>query len=114
MFNLVKKIIGVLSRTERAVFIGSLIIFVVSGGTRFILYIQDTTAIVPANGGQFREGVIGQPVFINPVIPATEVDRDIAELVFSSVTDIADGIKRSDDGKTWNVRLKEDIFWHDG
>jgi peptide/nickel transport system substrate-binding protein len=57
---------------------------------------------------------VGQPIFINPVIPASDADRDLSRLIFSSLADLADSIKRSDDGKTWRVRLKENLLWQDG
>jgi len=110
VFNLVKS----LSKKERVILAGAFIIFIISGFSYGSLQIQTRTTAVAADGGEFQEGVVGQPVFINPVIPTTQVDRDIARIVFSSVGEVADSIKRSKDGTTWNVRLKENIFWHDG
>lgn len=103
-----------LSKKERQIFVGALVILTVSGITYGLLLVEDHTHRVAAEGGEFKEGVVGQPVFINPVIPTTQVDRDIAKIVFSSVAEVADSIKRSEDGKTWNVRLKENVTWHDG
>jgi len=110
LFQLVK----VLSKKERSVLLAALTILLVSGFTYGSLLIQANTHQIANEGGEFREGVVGQPVFINPVIPTTEVDRDIARIVFSSVSEVADSIKRSEDGETWNIRIKENIFWHDG
>lgn len=93
---------------------GALTVLLISGFTYGSLLVQTKTHVVAAEGGEFQEGIIGQPVFINPVIPTTEVDRDIARVVFSSVSEIAESIKRSEDGETWNVRIRENIFWHDG
>jgi len=108
------QLIKALSKKELLIFIGALIVLVVSSTTYGLLSVQNKTFVVAAEGGEFREGVIGQPVFINPVIPTTQVDRDIARIVFSSVAEVADSVKRSEDGTTWNVRLKENVFWHDG
>jgi len=108
------KIILALTRKERIIFIGALIVLLVSTITYGVIIAQTKTYKVAAEGGEFKEGLVGQPVFINPVIPTTEVDRDIARIIFSSVSEVADSIKRSDDGKSWNVRLKENVFWHDG
>lgn len=108
------KLVKTLSKKERFVLAGAFIILIISGFSYGSLQIQAKTTAVAAEGGEFQEGVVGQPVFINPVIPTTQVDRDIARIVFSSVEEVADSIKRSKDGTTWNVRLKENIFWHDG
>lgn len=108
------QLIKALSKIELQIFIGALIVLVLSSTTYGLLLVQNKTFAVAAEGGEFREGVIGQPVFINPVIPTTQVDRDIARIVFSSVKEVADSVKRSEDGTTWNVRLKENIFWQDG
>ncbi len=110
LFQLVKTF----SKRERLVLVGALIVLVVSGIAYGSLLLQTKTLLVAAEGGEFTEGVVGQPVFINPVIPTTEVDRDIARIVFSSVSEVADSVKHSEDGKTWNVRIKENIFWQDG
>ena len=110
LFQLIKAF----SKRELFIFLSALLIVIVSGFTYGSLLLQANTYLIAAEGGEFQEGVIGQPVFINPVMPTTEVDRDIARVVFSSVSEISDSIKHSEDGKTWNVRIKENIFWHDG
>lgn len=117
--NAVKKtkifqLVLALSKKERQIFVGALVILTISGITYGLLLVEDHTHRVAAEGGEFKEGIVGQPVFINPVIPTTQVDRDIAKIVFSSVAEVADSIKRSKDGKTWNVRLKENVTCHDG
>ena len=108
------QLIKALSKRELIIFIGALVVLTVSTTAYGLLTIQNKTFAVAKEGGDFREGIIGQPVFINPVIPTTQVDRDIARIIFSSVKEVSDNIKRSEDGATWNVRLKENIFWQDG
>jgi peptide/nickel transport system substrate-binding protein len=108
-----KKLYAVLSRKEKMVLIGAFVAFIVSGAIFGSLYFFSKTEIVPAYGGTFTEGLVGQPVFINPVMPVNEIDRDISRLVFSSLADLAESITYSEEGRIWNVRLKEDITWHD-
>lgn len=108
------RLVRALSKKERLVFFGAIAVFFIALFTYGVLFVETNTYTGAAEGGEFREGIVGQPVFINPVIPVTDADRDLSRIVFSSVSDIAQSIKRSEDGKIWTVRLKENIFWHDG
>ena len=85
----------------------------------------DHTKVVPALGGQYTEGIVGQPRFINPIYGETnDVDRTLINLVFSGlvthdnqgqiVTDLAENYTVSENGKVYEFWLKDNIFWHDG
>lgn len=108
-----KQIFAVLSKKERLALIGALVVCAIAGVLSGIFWFYAKTEVVPAYGGTFREGIVGQPVFINPVMPATEIDRDISRLVFSNLSDLSESITYSEDGRIWNVRLKEGLTWHD-
>ncbi len=108
------KLVRTLSKQELLVFVAASLVLIVSGFTYGSLLLQSKTELIAAEGGTFTEGILGQPVFINPVIPTTEVDRDIARILFLSVNDVAESVKSSEDGQAWNVRIKENIFWQDG
>jgi peptide/nickel transport system substrate-binding protein len=78
---------------------------------------------VPAYGGTLREGVIGLPRNINPVLALSDVDRDLSALIYSGltkydngkiVTDLAQSYKVSSDGLTYTFKLKPDLNFHDG
>ncbi|PIR98253.1 MAG: hypothetical protein COT89_00910 [Candidatus Colwellbacteria bacterium CG10_big_fil_rev_8_21_14_0_10_42_22] len=115
--NPLPKIVKVLSKRERFVFYLSAILLVASSITYGSYIIKTHAYVIPAHGGTYREGIVGQPAFINPILPtgaSTETDRTLSRLIFASLAEMAETIKHSDDGKTWNVRLKEGIFWHDG
>ena len=103
-----------MSKLERLAFYGLIAILAASILTKFIIYTEANSYMVGTNGGELREGVISQPAFINPVVPVTETDRDISQLVFSSLSDIADSIKAAPDNKSYAIRLKENAFWSDG
>ena len=120
-----KQIFKVLKRNEK---ITLLIFFVLAVASLIFLttnfYISNTK-VVPAFGGTYIEGVVGQPRFINPIYGETnDIDRTLIDLVFSGlmtydkngkiVKDLADNYKISDDGKTYTFTLKDNIFWHDG
>ena len=84
-----------------------------------------TTEKIPAYGKEYSEALVGEPQFINPIlISANDVDRDISELVYSSLLDydkngeltgdLATDYKISEDGKQYTFFLRNDVFWHDG
>lgn len=83
-----------------------------------------TTVLVPDRGGVFREGVVGNPRYLNPfVCDRNEVDEDLCTLLFRGLTQIdQDGRVIPDlasdwtitDEKVYTFRLQPDQFWHDG
>ncbi len=78
---------------------------------------------VPAHGGSIREGIIGSPRFINPVLALSDADHDLTNLVYSGllratpaggyIPDLAKTYTISDDGRIYTVVLKDATF-HDG
>ncbi|MCK5472078.1 hypothetical protein KAI54_02730 [Candidatus Gracilibacteria bacterium] len=79
---------------------------------------------VPASGGTFVEGVVGEFNFLNPLLAQTSLDRDLTSLIFCRLTDfdpvsnaIMDGIAEhtlSPDQRTYTFKIKEGVQWHDG
>ena len=102
-----------LSRKEKIVFIGALVVFVMAAILSISDYLSHNTTTVPAYGGEWREGVVGQPVFVNPVLPTTEADQDIASLVFAPLGQMIDAITQVN-ATTWDVHLKQGLKWQDG
>ena len=97
----------------------SSLIFLISS-----FYIKNTN-VVPADYGRIREGVLGQPQFINPLYaPLSDIDRDLTELIFSSLMtydnngniapDLINEYSVDEGGKTINFSIKENVKWHDG
>jgi len=79
----------------------------------------------PQTGGEYTEGLIGIPHYINPIYASSnDVDADISRLVFSGllkydsglniVTDLAKDYEISGDALTYTFYLNENIKWHDG
>jgi peptide/nickel transport system substrate-binding protein len=123
-FSQWKQIFKVLKKGEK---ITLLVFFVLAAGSLIFLvttlYINNTKP-VPALGGTYVEGVVGQPRFINPLYGETnDVDRSLIDLTFSGlmtydnqgqiVNDLTDSYTVSSDGKTYDFTLKKNIFWHD-
>ena len=82
------------------------------------------TVALPRAGGEYVEGLIGSPRFINPILAQTDADKDLARLVFSGllkydkhrqlVPDLAERYEISEDQLVYTFYLKSNIFWHDG
>ncbi len=81
--------------------------------------------IKPDFGGNFVEGIVGRPQYINPLLSsANDVDMDLAGLIFSGLMkydsnqelapDIAESYEVSEDNKNYTFKLKQNIKWHDG
>ena len=108
-----KKILGALSRPEKtAVFVavGTAILCLV-GIISFSIY--RATDIVPAKGGEYAEGVISQPSFVNPILASTEADKLLVRLLFSNIPDVAEKVEVDKNGRVWQVTLKENVLWSD-
>ncbi len=82
------------------------------------------TKVLPQAGGDYQEGILGQPRFINPVLAqANDADRDITQIVYSSlfkydgqgnlIPDLAQRHTVSEDGLTYDISLKKNVIWHD-
>ena len=115
----------VLSKKERLLIIGFLLI--VAGSLLSIPFtvFYHYTKPLPAYGGSFSEGIVGEPHYINPLLSQNnDVDRDLVSLVFSSlmkyneegklIPDLAKSYEISSDGLNYTIYLKEGAKWHDG
>ncbi len=81
-------------------------------------------AAEPTFGGTYVEGVAGVAQYLDPIVAATNVDRDVSELVFSGLTrfdrdgsivaDLAAGFQADPTGKVWTFSIRSDATWHDG
>lgn len=79
----------------------------------------------PARGGDYTEGLIGAPQYINPLLSQTnDVDADLTRLIFSGlvrydntlglVPDLATHWDISDDKKVYTFYLRPNVAWHNG
>lgn len=103
------------------------LLFVATAATVFWVwnFYVNITKQVPKIGGEYAEGIIGQPMYINPLLSQTsEADADLTQLIYNGlftydkdgaiIADLADSYELSEDQKTYTVRLKKNVFWHDG
>jgi len=89
----------------------------------FNFYLKNTK-LIAAEGGIFTEGAIGYPRFVNPIYSSiSDVDQSLVELIFSGlmkydnegniVPDLAERYEIKEEGKVFEVYLKENLFWSD-
>ncbi len=109
---------------DRIVFTVLFLIFIVSTAISIISFSNSFTVNQPERGGKLIEGAIGSPRFINPVLAITRADNDLVSLTYSGllklspegelVNDLAESVTISDDGRVYNIILRQDRKWHDG
>ncbi len=109
-----KKLFLSFYRRELILFAVSGIIFLSSSLLLTLAYISENTTTVPVDGGKYIEGIIGQPVFVNPALATSDTDRDLTELLFNSLSDMAESYKADKGGEIWRYRIKNGVYWHDG
>lgn len=99
------------------------LIGIVSLGYTLLAINESQLNTVPERGGILKEGVVGAPRFVNPVLSITRADNDLTALLYSGLlkldangrlhNDLAESVTVSDDGLTYNVVLRSDIQFHD-
>ena len=114
VFTILKKIFFAFSRAERVAFLTALVLALSSSVSIGTLLLNQKTVVVPARGGSYTEGILGQPTHVNPVTASTEADKSLVKLLFADLADLADKITVDKSGKIWDIRLKENIRWSDG
>jgi peptide/nickel transport system substrate-binding protein len=111
------------NRKEFATFITLLLLASVSGVWLLGILNTKISTEMPVFGGTLREGIVGAPRFVNPVLATTDADKDVTALVFSGLTrinedgtiipDLAENYSISPDGKTYTFTLKKDAVFQD-
>ncbi|MCD6442099.1 hypothetical protein J7L24_00935, partial [bacterium] len=92
-------------------------------GLLLSLYFKNSE-VQPAYGGIYKEGLVGQPKFINPLLANNDIDLTISNLIFSSLfkydennelqPDLAKTLPSEIDENNKTVCLKPNLLWHDG
>ena len=101
------------------------VVIIINLGILSFNFYQNNFQVVPVHGGEYTEGLVGSPQYINPLYASvSDIDRDISNLVFSGLFDFSDkkGLKKdlvksysvSEDEKEYIFQLREDVKWHNG
>ncbi|MCL5733157.1 MAG: peptide ABC transporter substrate-binding protein [Patescibacteria group bacterium] len=108
------KIIHSFSKKELIIFIAAVVLAVLSALSISVIYLAKSAKLVPVAGGEYTEGMVGQPVDINPVTARSETDQALVHLMFTNLYSVASTIQPDANSQTWDVRLKDNVFWQDG
>ena len=84
----------------------------------------NNTMVIPAEGGVYKEIMVGEVKYINPIFTKTDAERSISRLVYSGlvkldekgniVPDLAERWELTPDGLTYRFYLKSGIYFHNG
>lgn len=120
-----KKTLSVLNKKEKIVF--AVFVSLISLSLFYIIFVKPSSSDIPTptEGGTYVEGMIGQPRYINPILSDnSKVDKDISNLIFSGlvkfnedgeiVCDATESFTISEDKKTYTIKMRDGMFWHDG
>lgn len=123
-FTYVQRAIEQVSPAERIVLWVLMSIFAFSAANIVLSVHNEATTQVPVRGGTIKEGVIGAPRFINPLLATSDTDRDLTMLLYSGlmrpaadgtlVPDLAERYSISKDGTEYSFVLRDNIHFHDG
>lgn len=79
---------------------------------------------VYVSGGIFNEGIVGTYTNSNPIYATSAVDSSVSKLVFAGlfkydsenklVPDLAESIEVDQAETKYTVKLKDNLYWHDG
>lgn len=120
-----KQFPSVLTGTERRVTGVALTVATLSllawGGT----YVLGHRVEIPAVGGTYTEGLIGEPQFINPLYAIqSDVDQDLSSLIYSGLMrwdptekftpDLAESLSVNEDGTVYTLKIRDDAKFHNG
>jgi peptide/nickel transport system substrate-binding protein len=115
----------ILSTKEKIFFYFLIILFASSAITWAMLFYLSKTKAIPAYGGEYIEGIVGQPTYINPLLSqSNDVDGDLSQIIYNGLLeydgqgnlrpDLAESYDMSDDKTTYTFHLRKDVTWHDG
>ncbi len=123
-WNQVKYITRFFSPLEKRIISGAALIILITIIAWLGILTQQHVIVIPKNGGEYIEAMIGQPKYINPIFStANDIDADITSLVYSGLfkynnqkltPELAVSYEISDDKKVYTIKLRQDVKWSDG
>jgi peptide/nickel transport system substrate-binding protein len=122
--GIIKKAIKAFNITEKIIFSVVLVVFILSGLTILGELNKTLTVTEPVHGGNYTEGIVGYARFINPLLSYTDADKDLTSLIYAGLLkasadgqltpELAESYTVSEDGLTYDFKLKDNLTFHDG
>ena len=114
-----------LSQAERLIIGSCLMVILFSSLFLAVRFYRTHLEVIPVNGGEYIEGVVGSIKYINPLYSTfSDLDNDIVSLVYSSLfrrgenaqleNDLAQSYTVSPDGKAYTIKVRSGAKWHNG
>lgn len=111
--NFLKNVFASLTKTEFRTLLCFGILFLVAGVARVGIAVGENSTLVPVEGGIYREGIVGQPIAVNPIISANQTDQDISSLIYPKISDVVDTYTTEDNERVFLLNIKEGLVWDD-
>lgn len=117
------KVFSILGKREKIIICGLAVLAAVSLAWSIFSFYFNHTKLSPAVGGSYTEGMVGQPVYINPLLAHTDTDIALTKLIYSGLykynnqgtltPDLAETMPMiSEDQKQYTISLKKNVKWH--
>lgn len=102
-----------------------MLIIIINSSYLCVSFYLKNTIEVPAFAGEYTEGMIGQPRFINPILSqSNDIDSDLSVLIYSSllkldnqgklINDLAENYEIAEDKLSYTFYIKKGVKWHTG
>ncbi|HMR55198.1 MAG TPA: ABC transporter substrate-binding protein, partial [Candidatus Doudnabacteria bacterium] len=119
-----RRVFSLMGKFEKRIWVALVLVALVSFGFSSRNFLGAYTSVVPNSGGNYIEGIIGQPRFINPLYATSSTDRALVNLIYAGLykydaegnvePDLAENFPEiSDDRKIYTIKLR-DAQWHNG
>jgi len=123
--NIWQRLSRVLSHKEKITVNILILVVIVSLIATVVGLYYHFTRPIPIPGGDYSEGIIGQPRYVNPILSqGSDADQDLCVLVYSGlfkydgdgkiIPDLAESYETDKSGLTYTIKLKKDVKWQDG
>lgn len=113
-----------LDKPQKKLVIGLVVVMVI---TSLMILSQLRTRVLlerPVFGGTWKEGIVGSPRFINPILATSNTDRDITNLVHAGLVkrnfdgsyanDLAEKYELNKNELVYTFTIKDDARFHNG
>ncbi len=120
-----RKLGHLLSFKDKLIVSALLLIIAISLVTWLGTFYLNLTKPIAKVGGEYIEGSVGQPFYVNPLLSQTsDADSDLTAIVYSglfkydhngnAVPDLAESYQISQDQRQYTINLRKNAHWQDG